>query len=141
MNFKLHHIGILVKDINKAATGYVEKLGYVIKSGIIHDPVQTALVQFLILGRDSPYVELITPDGTNGKLINAMKKGGGLNHLCYETDNIEKSYNNLVNKGMFSLQQPVDAASFPGRRITWLMGRDGIPIELVESGEDKWENP
>ena len=140
MNIKLHHIGILVKDINKAAAEYFEKLGYFIKSGIIHDPIQTAMVQFLELCSGTPYVELITPDGTDGKLINAMKKGGGLNHLCYQTDDIDEFHKFLVNKGMFSLQQPVDAAAFPGRRIAWLMGRDGIPIELVESGVDNWEN-
>jgi methylmalonyl-CoA/ethylmalonyl-CoA epimerase len=40
---------------------------------------------------------------------------------------------------MFILQQPVDAVAFPNRKIAWLMGRDGIPIELVEKGVDLWQ--
>ena len=34
---------------------------------------------------------------------------------------------------MFILQSPVDAVAFEGKRIAWLMGKDGIPVELVEA--------
>jgi methylmalonyl-CoA/ethylmalonyl-CoA epimerase len=33
---------------------------------------------------------------------------------------------------MLILHKPVPAVAFEGRRIAWLMGMDGIPIELVE---------
>ena len=141
MNLKLHHIGILVKDINKASSEYVQKFGYSIQSGIIHDPVQTAFVQFLKLQDDAAYVELIYPDGPGSKLTKQLKKGGGLNHFCYQTEHIEDSCRDLYAKGMFILQQPVAAVAFPGRRIAWCMGGDGIPVELVEKGDDAWKTP
>jgi methylmalonyl-CoA/ethylmalonyl-CoA epimerase len=139
MILQLHHIGVLVKDIDKAACDYVSKFGYELKSLVIHDPVQTAFVQFLRLEGDGTYLELISPDGPESKLVTALKKGGGLNHFCYQTDNIEASYQDLALKAMFILQQPVDAVAFPNRKIAWLMGLDGIPIELVEKGVDLWQ--
>ena len=42
-------------------------------------------------------------------------------------------------KKLFLLQAPLSATAFQGRRIAWLMGRDGIPVELVEAGSDSWE--
>jgi methylmalonyl-CoA/ethylmalonyl-CoA epimerase len=128
----LHHVGILVADIPKAAQIYVARFGYRICGEIIHDPVQTAYVQFLQGDSTGPLVELVAPDGAQSKLSNALKKGGGLNHLCYQSENIEQDCRELAAAGMLTLQAPVAATAFPGGRIAWLMGRDGIPIELVQ---------
>lgn len=140
MDFRLHHTGILVKDMEKAAKEYTERFGYEIVSKVIHDPVQTAFVQFLRGKHDSAYLELIAPDGPDSKLCNALKKGGGLNHLCYLVADIEESCRQLSQHKMFVLQPPVSATAFPGRKIAWLMGRDGIPVELVEKGREIWED-
>jgi methylmalonyl-CoA/ethylmalonyl-CoA epimerase len=78
-------------------------------------------------------VELVAPDGPESKLINALRKGGGLNHLCYESDDLGRDCRELAAHAMLVLQPPLAAAAFAGRRIAWLMGRDGIPIELLES--------
>lgn len=140
MIFRIHHVGILVSDIAAAPEAYTARYGYRLVSGIIHDPVQTAYVRFLAGPSPSPLIELIASDGPSSKLTNALKKGGGLNHLCYATETIEEDCARLRADGMFVLQSPVPATAFPGRRIAWLMGRDGIPIELVEEGIDCWDN-
>jgi methylmalonyl-CoA/ethylmalonyl-CoA epimerase len=131
---KLHHIGIAVKDIGEATARYVHVLGYEIKSEFIHDPVQTAYVQFLKRADDPVYLELVSPDGNKSKLNGAIQQGGGLNHLCYVTSEIEMAYRQLRNDGMFLLQPPVPAVAFQGRRIAWLMAADRVPVELVEAG-------
>lgn len=134
MNATLHHIGILVKEVAAACEGYVTRLGYRVHSELIHDPVQTAYVQFLQGDPAGPLLELITPDGPASKLSGALRKGGGLHHLCYLSDTIAEDCQTLRSQGMLVLQEPVAAVAFPGRRIAWLMGRDGLPIELVEPG-------
>jgi methylmalonyl-CoA/ethylmalonyl-CoA epimerase len=128
----VHHIGILVKDIAEAAPVYQARFNYRAAGEVVHDPVQTAYVQFLEGDLPGTLVELVMPDGPESKLTNALKKGGGLNHLCYPTETIEQDCRQMRAEGMLLLQPPVAAAAFPGRRIAWLMGRDGIPIELVE---------
>jgi len=137
MGLTLHHVGILVPDIAEAAGQYVAKFGYRVCGPIVHDPVQTARVQFLALTGAIPYVELVTPDSPDSKLSNALKKGGGLNHLCYTSLAIDEDCRRLREAGMLLLQSPVEAQAFSGRRIAWLMGRDGIPVELLEPGEDQ----
>ena len=81
---RLHHTGLLVRDLPTAAAELVARLGYVVESGVIEDPVQTALVQFLRQPGTSSWLELVTPNGPTSKLSRAVASGGGLHHLCYE---------------------------------------------------------
>ncbi len=136
MNLRLHHVGILVKDIPQATADYASRFAYEVKSEVIHDSVQTAFVQFLKLPGESAYLEFVSPDGPASKLTNSLNRGGGLNHLCYATDDIDSACAELRARGMYLLQPPVAAAALPGRRIAWLMGRDRIPIELVERNQE-----
>jgi len=128
----VHHIGLLVPDIAKTAEIYKHRYGYELMSEIILDRTQTAYVQFLRLPGDSVLLELVSPDGEHSKLSNSLRKGGGLNHMCYATSDIEAACRLLRAQQMMLLQAPVKAAAFPGRRIAWLMGSDRTPIELVE---------
>lgn len=132
MKQRLHHIGIAVKKLDAAVAEYAKRPGHRVLGPGAHDPVQTAHVAFIEIAGDPVLLELVAPDSEESKLCGALRKGGGLNHLCYETDDIEGLARELRNSGMFVLQAPMAAAAFPGRRIAWLMGTDGIPVELVE---------
>ena len=57
-----------------------------------------------------------------------------MNYLCYSTQCIDDSVQQLWQSGMFVLQSPVPATAFRGRNIAWLMGSDSVPIELLERG-------
>jgi methylmalonyl-CoA/ethylmalonyl-CoA epimerase len=133
---RLHHVGVLVADIPAEVERYVNRFGYEVRSELIHDPIQTAFVQFVSLASDPVYLEFVAPDGPTSKLSNGLKKRGGVNHLCYSTLSIEDSVRQLWESGMFVLQSPVPARAFRGRKIAWLMGSDSVPIELVERGPD-----
>jgi methylmalonyl-CoA/ethylmalonyl-CoA epimerase len=135
MSLRLHHVGVLVKDIPSAARNFVTTLGCVIESEVIEDPVQTACVQFLRQPGTAFWLELVTPNGPNSKLTNALKKGGGPHHFCYETDDINGTCGRLREQRMLILGGPVKARAFPHRRIAWLMDRSRMLIELLESGE------
>ena len=129
----LHHIGIAVKDIHKANKEYLLRPGFRQASNIIHDKIQTAKVMFLQVARDRVLWELVMPDSADSILKGAINKGGGLNHLCYEVSDIEAYCEKLRDSGLLLLHSPIEASAFPNRRIAWLMGKDGIPIELIES--------
>jgi methylmalonyl-CoA/ethylmalonyl-CoA epimerase len=136
VQLRLHHVGVLVADIAAEVEHYIQRFGYQVRSAVIHDPVQSAFVQFVSLASDSVYVEFVSPDGPTSKLSNALRKGGGVNHLCYSTTCIDNAVQQLWETGMFVLQTPVPAVAFCGRKIAWLMGSDSVPIELVERGPD-----
>ena len=129
---QLHHIGYAVKEIAPRTADYISRYGYEISTSIIHDPLQTALVQFLKLPADSSYLEFVAPDGPDSKLSNAVKRGGGLNHLCYISGPLEATIASLEGNGMRLISEPKPGLAFAGRRICWLLGDDLLPIELVE---------
>lgn len=132
LRFRSHHIGVLVKDVALATETYVSSLGYEIRSDIIHDARQTANVRFLALPGDSVLLELVAPDGPESRLSRSLKAAGGINHICYEIDNIESAIEVLRGRKFMIIEEPVEAAAFNGRRIAWMMNRDHLLIELVE---------
>src|SRR5271156_386291 len=101
--FELHHIGFLVADIPSAAADFVERYGYVAESSVIEDPTQTARVQFLRQPDTVHWLELITPVGSKSKLSDALQRGGGLHHLCYEVPDIEQASEHLRKRSMLPL--------------------------------------
>ncbi|MGH9433400.1 MAG: VOC family protein [Terriglobia bacterium] len=136
MTFSVHHLGVAVQDISQTAAAYVKCFGYQIESAIVHDPLQQAYVQFLRLPGDRVYLELVQPDRSHSKLSQAIAKGGGLNHVCYATDDVDAACKELRARGMFLIAPPAPAVAFKGRRIAWLMGKDRVITELVERGNE-----
>ncbi len=127
----LHHVGYAVKTIDPIAATYVARYGYELSTPVIHDPLQTAFVQFLRLAGDRVYLEFVAPDGPESKLSNASKRGG-LNHLCYATGLLEEAIAQLEGNGMRLISEPKPGVAFGGRRICWIAGEDPLPVELVE---------
>jgi methylmalonyl-CoA/ethylmalonyl-CoA epimerase len=134
--FSLHHVGYAVPAIELVTPVYVKRFGYEVCTPVIHDPTQTAYVQFLRLPGDRVFLELVAPDSAESKLSRAVRRGGALNHLCYSVEDIEAATARLREEGMAILSAPVPAVAFKGRRISWLLGDDPLPIELVERGGD-----
>jgi methylmalonyl-CoA/ethylmalonyl-CoA epimerase len=129
---RLHHVGYATKLIEPLAAQYVLRFGYEICSDIIHDPLETALVQFLRLPGDRVYLEFFAPDGPESKLLSAARRGANLNHLCYTADKLEEVIAEMEENGMRLISQPKVATAFEERRICWLIGDDGLRIELIE---------
>lgn len=134
--YRTHHFGILVKDIAVAIESYTKYLGYEARTGIFHDPVQKANVQFLALPGETSYLELIAPDGPESHLMTALKKGGGVHHICYAVAGIGAAIASLQEQGFLMVKSPQPATAFNGREIAWLMNRDHLLIELVEKGAE-----
>jgi len=135
-NLRLHHIGYAASDIGPAVETYVQRYSYQHATDIIHDPQQTALVQFLKLPGEATYLEFVAPDGPQSKLTSVAKRGGGLNHLCYSAGPLEAAIEHLEANGMKLISDSKPAVAFAGRRICWLMGTDQLPVELVERRDD-----
>ena len=133
VQFKLHHIGYLVKDLSEASV-FKDRLGYLVESEIIEDPAQTAYVLLMRQPGSASQIELVMPAGPKSKLSKALAKGGGLHHLCYEVDDICAAGVHLREKGMLALSEPAEAVAFKGRRIAWYMDSGALLIELLESG-------
>ena len=128
---KLHHIGVAVENLESWGEAYATSLGLVRHTEIVLDPIQKVRLQFW---RDemAGLVELIEPAGPDSPIWGGLKKGGGLNHLCYEVDDIERRVADAVSGGAILAVSPVPAVAFSGRRIAFLYFRKVGLIEFVE---------
>ena len=133
-DLSLHHVGIVVPNIAEKRRFYVEQLGYCERTAVIHDPLQTAYVQFFSIPGNDHYLELVAPDSENSKLLNASRKGIPLNHLCYACDDIAATFDRLWNAGCYRISPPTPAVAFEGRPVAWLLSADKLLIELVQRG-------
>ncbi len=132
LGLRLHHVGYAVKEIAEVARKYVETFGYAMETPVIHDPAQTALVQFLKLAGDQAYLEFVAPDGPASRLSNSVNHNVRLNHLCYAAGPLEETIAHLEASKFRVISDPKPGVAFGGRRICWVFGSDNLPIELVE---------
>ena len=79
-------------------------------------------------------IELIHPINGQGPVAKYLeKRGGGLHHLCFRTDDIEHDMQRLKDKGYrFLSQQPQPGAH--GTRVAFIHPKSagGVLIELAE---------
>jgi methylmalonyl-CoA/ethylmalonyl-CoA epimerase len=135
LRLDLHHIGIVVADIAEKREFYT-LLGYSERTCVIHDPVQTAYVQFLRLRGADHYLELVAPNGPESKLAKAASRKHPLNHLCYSVDDIAATCSFLEAHGWSLVSEITPAVAFEGRRIAWVSSPDLLIVELVERGTE-----
>lgn len=133
-HFTLHHVGIVVDAIAKHRDFYLNSLGYREETQIVHDPLQSAYIQFFVSPGANHYLELVAPDGPGSKLWNASRRRQPLNHLGYLVWDIDAACGELVARGGRQIQEPVPAIAFQERRIAWvIMLPDRLLLELIET--------
>jgi methylmalonyl-CoA/ethylmalonyl-CoA epimerase len=133
---RLHHVGFIVASISDPLSGFLQSLDAVAESGIIHDPLQQVNVLFLRPGGDSCcLIELVEPNGENSPVRRFLEKSGGMHHLCYEVDQIEPSLAVLKEHKGLVVSKPKPAVAFNGRRVAWVMTRERLLLELLETPE------
>jgi methylmalonyl-CoA/ethylmalonyl-CoA epimerase len=131
---KLHHIGYVVSSIAAVADGFAMSIGAIWNRETIYDPLQLVKVSFVgCIGRLCPSIELIEPAGMNSPVERFLRRGGGLHHLCYEVEHLEEQlrFSRLI--GGVVVRPPISAVAFEGRRIAWVVTKDKLRLEFLES--------
>ena len=128
----LHHVGIVVKDLASYREAYGRLLGLTADSEVFHDPLQKVLLQFWRDERGS-LLELIQPASQDSPVWRESQKGGGLNHLCYEVEDIEKQVQESIQEGAMLARPLLPAIAFGGRRVVFLYFLELGLIEFVET--------
>ncbi|MDR3687969.1 MAG: VOC family protein [Fimbriimonas sp.] len=131
VGMKVDHVGIVVADIDAVADEYAQVLGGVRLGGMVHDPMQKVDIQFLGLP-DGSRIELIRPAGSDSPVAQALAKGGGLNHICYEVPDIERAIREALSTRALCVCPPTPAVAFGGRRVAFLFTKHIGLFEFVE---------
>lgn len=125
----MHHVGIVVKDINKSIIDHVENYGLEQATDIINVKNQGVRVVLLKTGSDI-FIELIEPVDEKSPSFNAVKRGGGLDHICYETEDFSGTLDKFKNKIVRS-PRPSPSNLFEKRK-TFFIYRNHQLIEFLE---------
>ena len=102
---KLHHIGIVVKNIQGSLGEITNYLDF--ESVTIPSFITLQKVNVCFLKTNTVYIELIEPAVENSPVSDFVKDGGGFHHLCFEVDDINRKVNELRDKGGIVLSPPV----------------------------------
>lgn len=128
-----HHVGFVVASIQASVQGMAKSLDAEWDGEIIHDPLQRVRVTFLRRqnAADS-LLELVEPVDDKSPVMGFLKRGGGLHHLCYQVDNLEKQLELSREVGGLVVRPPLPAVAFGGRRIAWFYTKEKLLIEYLE---------
>ena len=122
----IDHRAIISSDYQKAKDFYVDKLGFKVKREVERKD------------RDD---FIITLEAPNGILIELFiekdpprrvtrPEAAGLRHLAFRVQDIEESVEKLNKKGIETEEIRIDPQN--GKRMTFFMDPDGLPLELHE---------
>ena len=114
---KLHHIGIVVQNINESLGEISDFLSF--ESTSLPTLVGSQKVNICFLKTNSVYIELIEPADPDSPIISFIKEGGGFHHLCFEVDDIQQEIDKMVKNGAHLVVAPVKG--FEDRLIAFLM--------------------
>lgn len=128
-DFPLAHIGFVVKDIDKAYKQWTTSGAKPFIAPEL-DPVQKVWCALVGYPGTAP-IELVAPANTiDSPALGRLKRGGGLDHLCYFVDDVAVGCETLQARGGLLVVPPVYGVVFD-RTIAFLMMRTGLTIELM----------
>jgi methylmalonyl-CoA/ethylmalonyl-CoA epimerase len=132
-NPTFHHIGFVVAAIATCAERFARSVNASWNGNVIYDPIQGVRVTFLEpLTPQAVRVELVEPAGEKSRVSAFLNRGGGMHHLAYEVDAIEKTLRSLRDEGCMLVSAPQPAVAFANRRIAWMYTRDRLLVEYIE---------
>ncbi len=131
---RIHHIAIVVADLDAAIATYQGQLGLRV-SKRLHMPEQEVEMAFLPAGES--LIELIQPiTDDSGVARYLRKRGEGLHHICLAVDDIDASLEALAANAVRLINdQPIQAAEGRGLFIH-PQAAHGVLIELLEPDEE-----
>ena len=128
---RIEHVGVVVKDVEASRRLWEDCFG--IRLGEVED-IEGRPVRLALYPVGESMVELIagtTPDSKHARLVAEGK--GGLNHICFEVEDIDEALAELKAKGIPLLDQ-VPRIGHAGCRIAFIdpAATENCLIELAQ---------
>jgi methylmalonyl-CoA/ethylmalonyl-CoA epimerase len=127
---RLHHVGIVVADLDAAVTTY-QTLGFG-QPDLFEIPEQGIRAAFFELATGS--IELIQPTDPDGAIGRFMtKRGEGFHHVAYQVDDVDSTLDALADQGI----ELIDRTHRIGGHGLWIAflhprAANGVLTELVQ---------
>ncbi len=130
----LDHIAIAVPDLEAAITRFMDDFGIEFEGKEDVESAKTSTAFFQIPGTSIELVHPLRGEGPVAKYLD--RKGGGIHHLCFRSDDINADVARLREKGY----QFLTDAPYPGAhdcQVIFIHPKscDGVLIELNQMPE------
>lgn len=131
---KLHHIGVVVNNIQESVGELKYYINFETISAIM--PVGSQKVNICFLKIGEPFLELIEPVSPDSPISEFARAGGGVHHLCFEVKDIQSELESFSKKGATILVNPI--RGFDERRIAFVdLNTKNTKCGLIELLETK----
>jgi methylmalonyl-CoA/ethylmalonyl-CoA epimerase len=130
-NPELHHVGVVVADID-AATDRYRQLGFA--GGERFEMAEQGVIA-VTFHSGAGFIELIQPTDPEGAIARFMaKRGEGQHHVAYRVDDIEAALADLSQRGLRLIDETPRRGAH-GWRIAFIHPEacNGVLTELVET--------
>ena len=135
----LDHIAIAVPDLEKSIKRFMEDFGLTFNG---QDDVPAAKTSTVFFPLSETSIELVHPLNGEGPIQGYLdKKGGGMHHLCFRSDDIEADIARLSDKGyQFLSEGPTIGAH--NCKVIFIHPKscDGVLIELNQPQNEQGEH-
>ena len=122
----VHHIAIIVSDIEKAREFYIYKLGF----EVIRENYRKERGDWKLDLRVDEHTELeIFAEKNPPKRVN-RPEACGLRHLAFRVESVEETVKELAEIGIEC--EPIRTDSYTGEKMTFFFDPDGLPLEIHE---------
>ena len=122
----IHHIAIIVSDIEKAREFYVQKLGF----EVIRENYRAERGDWKLDLRVDEHTELeIFAEKNSPKRVN-RPEACGLRHLAFRVESAKATVKELKSLGIEC--EPVRFDTYTKDKMTFFQDPDGLPIEIHE---------
>jgi len=131
----LDHIAIAVTDLQAAITRFSVDLGLEFEG---REDVEAAMTTTAFFPIEGTRIELLHPLRGGGPVAAFLeKRGGGLHHICFRSDDLDGDVARLREKGYrFLTEEPTPGAH--GSRVIFIHPKscDGVLIELSQPAKE-----
>jgi methylmalonyl-CoA/ethylmalonyl-CoA epimerase len=135
----LDHIAIAVPDLEAAIARFMSDFGLSFDGT---EDVEAAQTKTAFFSLPPTHIELVHPLDGGGPIAKHLeKRGGGIHHLCFRSDDIDADVERLRAKG-YQFLSDVPSPGAHGARVIFIHPRscDGVLIELSQPGEGQGEH-
>lgn len=122
----IHHIAIIVSDIEKAREFYVQKLGF----EVIRENYRAERGDWKLDLRVDEHTELEIFAEKNSPQRVSRPEACGLRHLAFRVESVEETVKELKSLGIEC--EPVRFDTYTKDKMTFFHDPDGLPIEIHE---------
>jgi len=129
---RLDHVCIAVRSIDAAVTKLAPLLGYAARTRKVTNTLQKVNVVFLSKP-GSIDLKLIEPSSDDSPLWASLRKGEGLHHLCFRTDDTQVALAELCKHGLRVLSPPAPGEAFDDHLIAFGYAGCGLNIEVIDT--------